>query len=169
MLKFGLLDNMGAGDSCFPVGGELLYNHSFDCGISGWSFADVYPAIITDNGDGSLHLKTDSDWGSLVPSRQSYPDNSYIIEVKFRNQVGNGKISFRRPNNTWVSTPTIGDGVHQSAVFNGAIKEIHVGADSDSTYEADYEYISLRVNVAKNIIHDGKNVVHNGQNIIYGD
>jgi len=169
MLNFGFnFAGKGAMNSCPRPNGELLDNWTFDCGTRNWSFAPVYPATITDNGDGSLHLKTDSDWGSLVPVHQTYPDNSYIIEVKFRNQVGNGKISFRRPNNSWVSTPTIGDGVHQSAVFNGAIKEIHVGADSDPSYEADYEYISLKVHTADNVIFNNNNVVFNGNNVIFG-
>ena len=145
MLTFGF--TMGRSDSpCPKPQDEYLFNHSFDCGTSGWNFDPTYPATITDNGDGSLHLKTDSDWGSLVPDTIPHSNKSWIIEVKFRNQVGNGKISFRRPNGTWVSTPTVGDGVHTSNVYNGEIREIHVGADSDPTYEADYEYISLKVN-----------------------
>ena len=169
MLKFGLIDSLGgAGDTCYPSGDEYLYNFSFECGVSGWDNAPIYPATITDNGDGSLHLKTDSNWGSLVPNKGTYPANDWIIEVKFRNQIGNGKISFRRPNGTWVSTPTIGDGVHQSAVFSGEIREIHVGADDDITYEADYEYISLKVNVAEKLTTDSGETLttDNGEELV---
>ena len=130
--------------TCYRPRGEHLHNYSFECGTEGWSFDPAYPATITDNGDGSVHLKTDSSFGSLVPEDQTFDASDWVIEVKFRNQIGNGKISFRRPNNVWVSTPTIGDGVHTSNPFSGAIAEIHVGADGDPTYEADYEYISLR-------------------------
>ena len=153
MLNFGFSFASKGGD-CSKPNGELLNNWSFGCGLLSWGFADIYPAILTDNGDGSVHLKTDSNWGSLVPDDGTYPANDYIIEVKFRNQIGNGKISFRRPNGTWVSTPTVGDGVHQSAVFSGEIREIHVGADDDTTYEADYEYISLKVHVAEKLTTD---------------
>ena len=144
MLCFGL--SLGRGDdTCYAPPGEMLYNWTFDCGTDGWHNDPLYPGTITDNGDGSVHLQANDEWASLVPDKQSYPSDSYVVEVKFRNQVGNGKISFRRPNGLWVNTPTVGDGVHQSNPFSGAISEIHVGADGDPTYEADYEYISLRV------------------------
>jgi hypothetical protein len=98
-----------------------------------------------------------------VPTDGAHPNNTYIIEVSIRNQVGNGKISFRRPNGTWVSTPTLGDGVHQSDVFTGAIAEIHVGADGDDTYEADYDYISLKKAIPlEAITHNGIPVTYNG-------
>ena len=146
---------------------ELLFNYSFDCGVIGWGFEPLYPAIITDNGDGSLHLKTESNFGSLVPEKGTYPNGTYVIEVKFRNQVGNGKISFRRPNGTWVSTPTVGDGVHQSDTFTGIISEIHVGADGDNTYEADYEYISLKKVVTQNVTYQGENVLYQGEQVVW--
>ena len=154
MLNFGLLKSIGSIRGCTKPKGEFLYNWSFECGLAGWGFDSTYPAIITDNGDGSVHLKTDSNFGSLVPDNEVYEAADWVIEVKFRNQIGNGKISFRRPNNSWVSTPTIGDGVHQSNPFSGAIKEIHVGADGDNTYEADYEYISLKKRVTEKITTD---------------
>jgi len=168
MLNFGFnFAGKGADVLCPRPSGELLYNWTFDCGMDGWGYASIYPATITDNGDGSLHLKTDSDWGSLVPDDGTYPGNSYIIEVSIRNQVGNGKISFRRPNGTWVSTPTVGDGIHQSNVFTGEISEIHVGADNDPSYEADYEYISLKVHVTESVVHQGDPVTYNGEEVVY--
>jgi len=163
MLNFGFKG--GGGLNCPKPIGEYLLNHSFDCGILGWWFEPVYPAIITDNGDGSLHLKTDSNFGSLVPNTLPTESADWICEVKFRNQIGNGKISFRRPNNVWVSTPTIGDGIH-SATYTGVIKELHVGADGDPTYEADYEYISIRK--ADAVTHNGETVTYNGEVVTHG-
>ena len=167
MINFGF-KFAGKGNNCSKPNGELLNNYSFDCGLLSWGFDPTYPAILTDNGNGSVHLKTDSNFGSLVPNDGTYPANDYIIEVSILNQIGDGKISFRRPNGTWVSTPTLGDGVHQSAVFSGEIREIHVGADGDNTYEADYEYISLKVNVATYVVDDFGNQVidDNGNEVI---
>ena len=165
MLGFGLIKNIGSIKGCNQPNGEFLTNWSFECGTMGWGFDPAYPAIITDNGDGSLHLKTDSNFGSLVPNDQIYPAADWIIEVKFRNQIGNGKISFRRPNNSWVSTPTIGDGVHQSNPFSGAIAEIHVGADGDSTYEADYEYISLKVRTKDYLTYKNEILTYKGEEL----
>jgi len=167
MLNFGFKGG-GGGIHCFKPIGEYLFNSSFECGLLGWDFDPAYPATITDNGDGSLHLKTASPFGSLVPDKETFDAAEWVIEVKFRNQVGNGKISFRRPNNTWVSTPTIGDGVHQSNPFSGAIAEIHVGADGDDTYEADYEYISLRKRTDKYVTHLGDTVTYNGEVVTHG-
>ena len=150
---------------CDKPDGEFLDNWSFDCGAWYWGFDSAYPATITDNGDGSLHLKTNSNFGSLVPHNQTFEAADWVIEVKFRNQVGNGKISFRRPNGTWVSTPTIGDGVHQSNPFSGAIAEIHVGADGDDTYEADYEYISLKRRTRDYITYHGSRLQYHGEDL----
>ena len=164
MLNFGM-KFAGKGRNCSKPAGELLNNYTFDCGLLSWGFADIYPAILTDNKDGSVHLKTDSNWGSLVPDDGTYPANDYVIEVSIRNQTGNGKISFRRPNGTWVSTPTIGDGIHQSAVFSGEIKEIHVGADDDTTYEADYDYISLKVHTRDYLTYRGEILTYKGKEL----
>jgi len=158
--------NYLCGDYCDRPDGELLYNWSFDCGLKGWGFDTTYPATLTDNGDGSVHLQADSNFGSLVPNNGTYPSNTYVIEVKFRNQIGNGKVSFRRPNGTWVSTPTIGDGIHQSDDFTGEIREIHVGADGDDTYEADYEYISLK-HKSYQVTYNTDDVVFNGDAVLY--
>ena len=127
---------------------EILYNASFDCGLDGWGFDPTYPATISDNGDGSVHLKADSSFGSLVPFLPvSLPWQTYIIECKVRNVVGTGKMSLRRINNTWYNSPDITtDGVH-TFEYTGNIKEIHVGANSDPNFEADYDYISLKLKV----------------------
>jgi hypothetical protein len=130
--------------TCIPAGGEYLHNWTFDCGTDGWGFSPSYPATITDNGDGSVHLRADSNYGSLVPENQAFEDADWVLKCKVRNIVGTGKLSLRRPNNTWVnSAPYNADGEY-SLLFTGAIKEIHVGAFNDINYEADYDYISLR-------------------------
>jgi hypothetical protein len=163
--------NLGPqGVNCNPSGGEYLYNWTFDCGVDGWGFSPAYPATITDNEDGSLHLKSDSNYGSLVPNEQAYEDADWVLTCKVRNIVGTGKLSLRRPNNTWVnSAPYTTDGEY-SLEFSGAIKEIHVGAFNDATYQADYEYISLRkqIPLAQNpdgsqmLNPDGSNTVNPG-------
>ena len=166
--EYGYGYDVGAVGNCPAPDEELLYNWSFDCGLDSWGFDEAYPAILTDNGDGSVHLKTDSDFGSLVPHDGTYPANNYIVEVSLLNQVGNGKISFRRPNGTWVSTPTIGDGVHQSNPYSGEIVEIHVGADGDPTYEADYEYISLKIDTGREYVtYNGNMVTYNGEGVTW--
>ena len=122
---------------------ERLENYEFDCGLKGWGFDPKYPAILTYENAGEAHLRTDSNFGSLVPNNLPTESEEWVCEVKFKNQNGDGKISFRKPNNVWVSTPTLGDGVHR-ATYTGVISELHVGANGDANYEADYEYISLR-------------------------
>ena len=83
MLNFGFIG--GAGAPCPRPDDEYLFNYSFDCGKLGWNYELIYPAVITDNGDGSLHLKTDSDFGSLVPNTIPHDNQSWIIEVSIRN------------------------------------------------------------------------------------
>ena len=131
--------------SCDKPDGELLDNWTFDCGIYKWGHDENYPAIVTDNRNGSLHLKSESDFGSLVPELDGVlPSDTYILECKVANISGIGKMSIRESNNTWHNGPDITtDGVHQFE-YTGDVKEIHCGANSDPSYEADYEYISLR-------------------------
>jgi hypothetical protein len=154
---------------CFvdPDSGEFLANWSFNCGTYGWGFSPAYPATITDNGDGSLHLVTNSNYGSLVPNNQAFEDASWVLKCKVRNVSGTGKMSLRRPNNVWVnSDPYTADGEY-SMTFTGAIKEIHVGAFNDAAYTADYDYISLRKVVADSVVHNGELVVHNNEDVVY--
>ena len=131
-------------DDCFSKPEEeYLYNWNFNCGIKNWQYDSNYPAILTDNGNGTVHLKTTSQYGSVVPVALP-PDNaSWILEVSIFNIVGAAKMSIRRPNNTWINNPIPGDGVHQM-LYDGTIKTIHIGADNDATFEADYDYYSLR-------------------------
>jgi hypothetical protein len=55
-----------------------------------------------------------------------------------------GKISIQKPNDTWdtVEFGSMDDGVYTNT-YSGTIKEIHVGANGDDTFEADFDYISL--------------------------
>ena len=154
---------------CFvdPESGEFLANWSFDCGLYQWSFDPSYPATLTDNGDGSVHLKTDSNFGSLVPAGAPFPAASWVIEVVVRNVIGNGKMSFRRLNGTWVSTPFNTDGTHRSNAFSGGISEIHCGADGDNTFEADFDSISLRQVTAESLVYNGILVTMDGEQIVY--
>jgi len=130
--------------NCEKPAGELLDNFDFNCGTIGWTHDANYPATITDNGDGSVHLKADSDYGSLVPMNDVLPSADYVIEVSVRNVSGNGKISIRNTANQWHNLEYYdADGVY-SATYTGDIKDIHVGAADDTNFEADYDYISLK-------------------------
>jgi hypothetical protein len=150
-----------------PSSGEHLPNWSFDCGIYGWGFAPAYPATITDNGDGSLHLKTDSNYGSLVPDATTYPPADWVLKCKVRNIVGTGKLSIRRPDNTWVNSGFYTADGEYALHYSGEIKEIHVGAANDVTFEADYDFISLREDLPGSLIYNNKFVVHNGEPVLY--
>jgi hypothetical protein len=154
---------------CFldPDSGEFIPNWSFDCGLYKWGFDPTYPAILTDNGDGSVHLKTDSNFGSLVPDDDTFPNGDWVLECKVRNVVGNGKLSIRRPNGTWVTnTLYTTDGTYHSN-YSGIIAEIHVGADGDPTFEADYDYISLRKRVTDSVVINGELITHDGEEVVY--
>jgi hypothetical protein len=124
--------------------GELLINPSFKCGLTGWTHNPSYPATLTDNGDGSIHLKSESQYGSVVPVFDEFPNATYTIRIKVSNVSGNGKISYRRGNNQWVTVVTYTEDGTYEATFTDDIIEINVGANNDDTFEADYEYISLK-------------------------
>jgi len=136
-------------NKCNPRGGQILYNPDFDCGVDRWGFDPAYPATITDNGDGSVHLVADSNFGSLVPSRLDgnktpLPWGDYVVECEVANIVGTGKMSLRRTNDTWFNSPDITtNGVH-TFNYTGNVKELHVGANADTNFEADYLYITLK-------------------------
>jgi len=121
-----------------------------------WGHDAKYPATVTDNGDGSIHLKSDSDFGSVVPARALFPRKKWIIKCEVENIVGNGKISYRNQAGVWFNNQFTTDGVHEFA-FENTIKEIHIGADSDPTFECDFKFISLRENDTRH----GQHRTHN--------
>jgi hypothetical protein len=129
---------------CSGSKNELLINSSFDCGLIGWGYNSSYPATLTDNGDGSVDLKSESAYGSLVPDFDVFPAATYTIKIKVRNVSGKGKISYRKGNNQWATVVTYDTDGEYEATFTSDIKDINVGANNDSTFEADYEYISLK-------------------------
>jgi len=159
---------MSAGD-CFldPDSGEFLPNWDFNCGLFQWGFDPTYPATLTDNGDGSVHLKTDSDFGSLVPANDNFGAASWVLKCKVRNIVGTGKMSIRRLNGTWVNSAEYTADGEYTMNYSGAIQEIHVGAANDPSYEADYDYISLRKVTAQSVVHNGVLVVMDGEQVTH--
>jgi hypothetical protein len=124
---------------------ELLFNYSFDCGLNGWGNDPNYPATLTDNGDGSIHIKANSNYGSVVPDNQIFPTETYVLEIEVANVVGNGKMSIRNQANTWFNLEyfTV-DGTY-TVEYTGNIKDIHCGASNDATFECDFLSYSLKV------------------------
>jgi hypothetical protein len=125
---------------------ELLYNYEFDCGLRSWHFDSKFPAILTDNDDGSIHIKATSNYGSVVPDKQRFPYAKYILEIEVVNVVGNGKMSIRNTANTWFNIQYFNaDGIY-AAEYTGNIKDIHCGASNDATFQCDFLRYSLKVN-----------------------
>jgi hypothetical protein len=80
-------------NNCELTGGEYLHNSSFDCSLDGWTFDSNYPATLTDNKDGSIHIKSNSKYGSVVPVDALFDDGDYLLEINVANVSGNGKMS----------------------------------------------------------------------------
>ena len=157
----------GGGAKCPPPAGEILWNYDFNCGVKKWGFDPNYPAIITDNGDGSLHLKSTSNFGSLVPEIALQPISTYILKIKVINISGNGKMSIRNSNNAWFNSPNYTTPGEYSFTYHGNIKEIHVGADSDDTFEADFDFISLKKIDDEWVLYNGDQVTYAGDPVFY--
>jgi len=128
-------------NTCDAEGTQLIDNHTFDCGTMKWTSDASYPATITGNGDGSVHLTADTDYGSLVPENRTFPDGSYNLTVDVRNMTGAGKASIRDNGGTWHSQ-TLVDG-NNVFPYTGTISTINVGADNDASFVADFELIGL--------------------------
>ena len=156
---------------CTKPEGQYLDNWTFDCGILGWTHNPSYPATITDNGDGSIHLAADTNYGSVSPYKVPTDDTEWILEVKVKNQTGTkgGKLSIQRPNNQWdtVYFGSIADGVYQNT-YTGVIKRIDVGANNEVGFEMDLEYLSLRRTDSKIVTYEGDTVTYNGSVVTHG-
>jgi len=188
-----LIDTPITPEDCFEKPfGEYLFNWNFNCRLMHWGTASNYPATITDLGGGIVHLKTNSQYGSIVPDAVPSDAAEWILEVSIFNIIGNAKMSIRRPNNTWINHQIPGDGVHQM-LYSGTIKEIHIGASNDTTMEADYDYYSLRkysmtetpcmtgsetpyghVSASRhfapeNVTYNGSTVTHLGETVTHND
>ena len=144
-------------ETCDAEGTQLLDNSTFDCGTLRWSSDATYPATITDNGDGSLHLQADTEYGSLVPDKNQHPDGSYNITVQVSGIVGVGKVSIRDGSGTWHST-TLVDG-ENIVPYTGVIDNINVGADNDTTFEADFQFLGLEAVVVYVVDDNGTKIV----------
>jgi hypothetical protein len=151
--------------------GEYLMNSQFDCGTFMWTRNPQYNATITDNGDGSIHLYADTNFGSVVPAKIPTEDANWIIEVSVKNQTGTkgGKISIQRPNNRWdtVEFGSVADGIYRNE-YSGVIKTIDVGANSEAGFEMDFEYYSLRKADSDIVTYYGDTVTYDGRPVLYG-
>jgi hypothetical protein len=131
---------------CYKPSDELLTNPSFDCGLDGWGFDTNYPATLTDNDDGSIHLKSESNFGSVVPNNAIFNDKvEYQLSITVANVKGNGKMSIRNSANTWFNLETFTTDGTYSTTYTGNIITIHCGADSDASFECDFLDYSLKV------------------------
>jgi hypothetical protein len=155
---------------CERPAGEYMYNHSFDCGVAGWTHNPQYNATLTDNGDGTIHLRADTNYGSVCPVVIPTEDTEWILEVKVRNQTGTkgGKLSIQRPNNQWdtVEFGSTADGVYQNT-YTGSIKSIDVGASNEAGFEMDLEYLSLRKVNSNIVTFDGDTVMNENEVVTY--
>jgi hypothetical protein len=169
MLNFGFIRNFGGGANCPQLEGELLYNASFDCGVSGWHFDPNYPATITDNGDGSVHIVTNSNYGSVVPNKQIFPIADYVLTIEVANVVGNGKMSIRNQHNNWFNLKYFDtDGVYTTD-YSGNIKDIHCGASNDNSFNCDFLSYSLKLKVANQVVFNGDPVTYGGEEVVYNE
>ena len=146
---------------CFRPQGELLYNYTFDCGLKGWHFDSNYPATLTDNGDGSIHIVANSNYGSVVPNNQVFPSETYVLEIEVQNVSGNGKMSIRNQANQWHNLEYFtGDGIY-TVEYTGNIKDIHCGADNDANFSCDFLSYSLKVKTSEYLTTDsGENLTN---------
>ena len=144
-------------ETCDAEGTQLLDNASFDCGTLRWSSDASYPATITSNGDGSVHLTADTLYGSLMPDKNQHPDGSYNITVQVSGIVGTGKVSVRDASGTWHSTALV-DG-ENIVPYTGVIDNINVGADNDATFEADFQFLGLEAVVMYVVDDNGMKIV----------
>jgi hypothetical protein len=151
--------------TCGSPRGELLFNYSFKCGLNGWHFDPNFPAELTDNGDGSVHLKAIDRYGSCVPDDQTFDNDTYTLTIEVANVVGNGKMSIRNTGNTWFNLQTFtADGTY-AAEYTGDIKEIHCGADSDTTFECDFLSYSLKVKTKDYLTYEGEQLTYEGEQL----
>ena len=125
----GIISSAGKSDPCSPTGGELLYNYTFDCGLKGWHFDPNYPATLTDNGNGSIHIDSIANYASVVPNRQAFSGAYYTLIIEVANVVGNGKMSIKKENGQWTTIAEFTtDGIHR-AEYTGIINDINCGAN----------------------------------------
>jgi hypothetical protein len=151
--------------NCGKPSGELLDNWTFDCGVAGWFYNPNYPAIITDNNDGSVHLKSTSQFGSLRPLKHQFPSDKYIFNIEVKNVVGSGKISVRSSSG-WHNIATFTDGGKVIATYEGVITDINIGANNDDTFECDFLSCSLKV-YDERVVKDGEEVTYNNEQVVY--
>jgi len=131
-------------DYCDTPLGEFLYNWSFDCGLDGWQGDPSYPADVTDNGDGSIHIKAIDQWGSVQPLGLPFQAGDYTVRIGVSSMTGNGKFSYRIGSIWHTHSPLeLGENIF-SFTANGEINNFVVGADADTSFEADVMYISMR-------------------------
>ena len=143
MLSFGF-NGMGKGAVCSHPQGEFLNNWTFSCGLKGWQEDPNYPATITDNGDGSVHIEAIDQWGSLQPISHSFPAGDYTVRIGVANMTGNGKFSYRIGSTWHTHSPlTPGENIF-SFTASDEINNFVVGADADTNFVADIMYVSLR-------------------------
>ena len=137
-----------------------------------WDFAILRGTSNPNNLSTTAYFEygSDTNYGSVCPTKIPTEDANWILEVKVRNQTGTkgGKLSIQRPNNQWdtVEFGSTADGVYQNT-YSGVIKRIDVGANGETGFEMDVEYYSLRKVDSNIITYEGDTVEYNGKVVTY--
>jgi hypothetical protein len=81
-----------------------------------------------------------------------HPNGTYTLEISVRNVVGSGKASVRQGNNAWTNLFTFDSDGTYSGTYTGEIRDINVGANGDTTFEADFDYVSLTLSTGTQVL-----------------
>jgi hypothetical protein len=146
---------------------ELLCNPEFDFGLYGWHFDPKYTAELTDNGDGSIHLKSTSNYGSVVPNGQQFPNDTYTLVIKVANVSGNGKMSIRDTANNWHNLKYFTTAGIYRITFTLGINDIHCGASNDANFECDFLSYSMKKNTTTTVTFEGETVYFDNEEVIF--
>ena len=153
------------GSICHKPEDELLRNPSFDCGLAYWGYHPTFPAELTNNNNGSIHIKALNNYSSLEPidtiTGNGFPSGEYILKVEVANIVGNGKVSFK--TNDWSGNFPLANGTNIIAFdSNGRdITRLAIGANNDVTFEADILSVSLKKTDSYKVTYRGLDVTNN--------
>jgi hypothetical protein len=124
---------------------ELLTDYNFNCGLKHFNYDPNHAATLTYTEPGYINLVTNSNYGSIVPNKANFPAADYRLYIKVKNVSGNGEIGVKNSNNTWFNIAYFDtDGVY-TADYSGDITTIRVGASNDTSFSADFDFISLRL------------------------
>ena len=123
---------------------NLNGNPFFDYGTLRWKQSGSHTSDLTDNHDGTVHIKALSNYGGISPEIENYPRGDYVIGYKCDNVISSGKLAWYDGSN-WHNEPVFNSDIDTTVLaIDTKVELLTINANNNTTFECDIDHFFIQ-------------------------